>query len=95
MSTSYTTNPKIPYNEFINDVLPNHKIIKQDTPKFITDCRVIVGDDQGRKNYIHVHDEDGFCEFTRFGIGNIEPVFREIIKKYNVVITDEYGLPWD
>jgi hypothetical protein len=94
MSTGYTTDPKISYDEFVSSGLEGYKIYTQDKPLYICPCQVIESTVDGRKNYIHVMNEDGYCRFERFGRNHVTPLFEDIIKKYNVKVYNEYGVEY-
>jgi hypothetical protein len=88
MSTEYTTEPKIPYEEFLKtncmEILEPDKVVYSVPHKLM------------RKNgsYIWVFNWEGFARFERFGINNVDNVFPSIIEAFKVKIIDEYGVEY-
>jgi hypothetical protein len=89
MSTEYRTEPPIKFNDLLNA----KSVMLMEAPAKVFITRQIVIENKGSFIYVR-EDEEGNCEFHRFGINNIHNVFPAIIKEFNVKIFDEYGLEY-
>ena len=87
MSTEYSTD--LDYDKFVNET--TLKLIEPKEKIFISDSKVIYNN----MNYIHVfRGKDNKLNLCRFGKNSIWGIFAGIIKQFNCVITDEYGLEY-
>jgi hypothetical protein len=89
--TYYTTEPKIYYEVFINTPLEGHTIKDLNKDIYTTSSKLIESIVNDRKNYVHLRNVDGYCQFIRYNTNEVINLFSEVIKKYNVKVIDEYG----
>lgn len=90
MSTSFTTEPKIPYQEVLKCPVLAFSYPKQ--PQYIMSHMLMrrVG---GLGGSLFVYEVDGMAEFERFGSQDVT-ILSVIIEHFKVRVIDYCGLEW-
>ncbi len=91
MSTEFTTEPKIKYDDFITKV-KSAEVREPPRTTYILRHKVLYKNN----NYIYVYEtEEGNIEFERYGPNKAEVVLLPIQEEFNIKITDDCGIPLD
>lgn len=89
MSTEYTTEPKINYDDFIEFAIQSG-IGMSNSPIPYYPCRHQVICHNGSYLYVFEDDKNDIW-FERFGVNQVNNVFPKIIEELEVRIFDEFG----
>lgn len=90
MSTSFTTEPKIPYEEVLK--CPLLTFIDPPEPTYVMRHK-LMHRASGEKGTLWVYEVDGMAEFERFGMQD-PTILQIIIDHFKVKVIDEYTCEW-